>query len=289
MRRVLLVVVLCCGALRVAWAEDVDTQFRELLREDDGLSARAEQGTDARLESRLRRLDAKYRHFLSENPAHVRAMVAYGSFLYDQHREEEGVRWWERAVAADPRAAQAYNNLANHYAHNGHAADALRIYEKAFTLDPAEPMFRFNWATICVLFRNDTRQVYGWDTDEIFRRGLEQFRNARDLAPQDYAFSSGYAETFYMMKKPDWPEAYSAWKFCLDQPATDADRQRVYSHLARVCMRLGRYDEAQTWLARIDLPELGSLRNVLQRNLDQLVKDQPAASTSSQPVVGDTQ
>jgi tetratricopeptide (TPR) repeat protein len=276
MKGALLALAICLWTSGVARAQDVDAQFRDLLREDDALSARVEQGS----ETQWHRLDAKYRAFLRDNPKHVRAMIAYGSFLYDRQHEEEAVKWWEKAIATDARAAHAYNNLANHYTHNGRAADALRIYEKAFTLDPAEPMFRFNWATACVMFRTDARQVYGWDTDEIFRRGLEQFRKARDLAPGDFQFSSAYAETFYMMKQPDWVEAYAAWKFCLDQPLAEEQRQRVFGHLARISMHLVRYDEAKSWLAKMTADGNHPLRQTLERKLAQLTAGTATPSES---------
>jgi tetratricopeptide (TPR) repeat protein len=261
-----LALAICLWTFGAAHAQDADAQFRDLLREDDALDAQVEQGSAAR----LRRLDAKYRAFLRDYPKHVRAMIAYGSFLYDQQREEEGITWWEKAIATDPHAAHAFNNLANHYAHNGHAADALRYYQKAYELEPNEPMFRFNWATTCVLFRTDTRQVYGWDNGEIFRRGLEQFRNARDLSPRDYSFSSAYAETFYMMKKPDWQEAYAAWKFCLEQPLTKEQQQGVFGHLARTSIHLARYDEAKSWIAKMTADSSQSLRRTLERKLAQV-------------------
>ncbi len=145
------------------------------------------------------RLDGDYRHFLNDHPLHTRAMVAYGGLLYDQHHEEEGIRWWEKAIAIDPSEAYAYNSLANDYGHNGHADKALRYYEKAIALVPTEPIFRFNWATTCQMFRNESKAVYGWSKEEIFQHALEQFRQARDLVPQDFGMASTYAETFYMM------------------------------------------------------------------------------------------
>ena len=270
------------GTVGAAGAQDADARYRELLREDDALSARAEQQESDAVSARLRRLDAKYRAFLREHPRHVRAMIAYGSFLYDRHRQEEAVKWWEKAIATDPRAAQAYNNLANHFAHGGRAGDALRYYERAFELDPAEPMFRFNWATTCVLFRTDVRQVYGWDDDEIFRRGLAQFRKARELAPGDFQFSNAYAETFYMMKKPDWAEAHAAWEFCLEQPLAGEQRQRVFSHLARASMHLARYHEAKSWIEKMTADDIQPLRRTLEQRLAELT----AARSSNAGVDG---
>jgi tetratricopeptide (TPR) repeat protein len=274
---------------------DAEAGYEQLLARDDRLSA-ADAAETSRLGAwrqrwREWRLDRAYRRFLRAHPQHARAMVAYGGFLYDRHRVDEALGWWKRVIALpDPEGANrgarahAYNNIATHYGHNGRIADALRCYEEAFALEPAEPVFRFNWATTCVLYRRDVTRAYGWDTDEIFRRGLEQFRIARDLAPQDFSLASAYAETFYLQPKPDWHEAYAAWQFCLGQPLDDQSRQRVYAHLARVCMRLGRYEEAKRWLENIHTPPLQRLRGALERKLLQLSAGSDAEPAPQPPL-----
>ncbi len=230
---------------------DAERQFRFLLSRGEELQAQEDNLQPAEVnlwKAHMRRLEGDYKHFLNDHPDHARAMVAFGSLLYDQHREEEGIRWWEKALVADPREAYAYNSLANDYGHNGQADKALRYYQKAIDLEPTEPVFRFNWATTCQMFRKESRAVYGWNVDEIFRHSMEQFRAARDLVPQDFDMASTYAETFYMVPKPDWNEAYAGWQFCLKQTLDDDQRQFVYAHLARVCVRMGRNDEAMQWV-----------------------------------------
>lgn len=277
--------LLAGAALRGAReSQDPDAQYRKLLWRDDAITARSEQlarsgsrWAAVKLRWQQWRMEVAYRRFLHDHPQHAAAMVAFGGFLYDMHRQQEAVAWWEKAIAVNPRAAHAYNNLANHYGHYGRAADALRYYQIAFELDPAEPMFRYNWATTCVLFRNEAKEVYGWDADEIFRRGLEQFRQARDLAPGEYSFSSAYAETFFMVENPNWQQAYDAWQFCLSQPLDDGQRHHVYANLARVCMRMARYDEAGTWLGKMNGEQFQGLRSKLQRKLTELRSNRPSS------------
>jgi len=221
---------------------DAERQFRFLLSRGDELRAQKDQfdpqtppAAIERWKAHLKRLERNYQHFLHDHPRHARALVAYGGLLYDEEDEDEGARWWEKAIAADPREPYAYNNLANVYGHNGGAAKALQYYQTAIELAPTEPVFRFNWATTCQLFRNESRAVYGWNVDEIFQHSLEQFQSARDLDPQNFDLSCTYAETFYQLPKPDWPGAYEAWQFCLRQPLDD--RQR-----ALLMLLIGYYD-----------------------------------------------
>ena len=298
MRRALMACLFAVVALApsVRGEEDpreAERQFRFLLSRGDELSAQNEQFTEHtpaavvdRWKAQMRRLGGDYQHFLNNHPQHARAMVAYGGLLDDQGREDEAEHWWEKAIVADPREAYAYNALANHYGHNGHADEAMRYYEKAIDLMPAEPIFRFNWATTCQLFRNESLKVYGWNKEEIFRHCLEQFRSARDLAPQDFDLSSAYAETFYVMPNPDWPEAYKAWQFCLHQPLDDRNSQFVCANLARVCIRLGHYDEAKQWVSYLPASERDSVRRSIERKIVELSKPAgPPTATNSLSVV----
>jgi tetratricopeptide (TPR) repeat protein len=277
---------------QTVWAEedprDAERQFRFLLSRGEELQAQNEMASPAdfaRWTADERRLEGDYKHFLSDHPDHSRAMVAYGSLLYDQHREDEGVHWWEKAIAIDPQNALAYNDLANDYGHNGHADKALRYYQKAIDLEPTEPIFRFNWATTCQMFRNESHAVYGWSKEEIFQHSLDQFRQARDLVPQDFEMASTYAETFYMMPKPNWQGAYDGWQFCLKQPLNNDQRQFVYANLARTCIRLGRTDEARQWTAKLTDQGQASIRRTLERRIAESRMAVGPANTNSPAIV----
>jgi tetratricopeptide (TPR) repeat protein len=263
-------------------AKGADAEYKRLLTEDDALMQEVQQQagnsswlTQSMLKARLRRLDSGYKSFLQQHPEHVRGMVAYGGFLRDTQRDDEAISWWKKAIALDPRCAVAYNNLGEVLGHDGHAGDALRLHQKAYELDPNDPLFHFNWATTCIVYRKDALDVYGWKEDEIFRHSLDQFRIARDLAPQDFQYSSAYAESFYMMKDPDWHEAYAGWEYCLGQPLQDGERQHVYGQLARVCIHMKQYDAARQWINKMDSADNQSMRKLLERRLAELIASTP--------------
>jgi len=269
---------------------DAERQFRFLLSRGDELRAQKDRfdpqtppAVTERWKAHLKHLERDYQHFLHDHPLHARAMVAYGGLLYDEEDEDEGARWWEKAIAVDPREPYAYNNLANVYGHDGHAAKALQYYQMAIDLAPTEPIFRFNWATTCQLFRNESRAVYGWSVDEIFQHSMEQYRAARDLDPQNYDLSSTYAETFYQLPKPDWPGAYEAWQFCLRQPLDDRQREFACGHLARVCIRLGRIDEAKQWVSKISTSDQMSVRRLIERKIAELSQKTGGSTTTNLP------
>jgi tetratricopeptide (TPR) repeat protein len=247
-----------------------DITYEQLLAQDDkAMSAPAPGGMaqEASYRARLRRIESDYKGFIARHPDHAPAVAAYGGFLYDQGRHDEAVALWERALKIDPKFARVYNDLAAHYGHYGRAGDALRYHQKAYELDPTDPVFHFNWATTCILFRKDAREVYGWTEDEIFRHSLDEFRKARDMATNTYEYATAYAESFVLWKKADLQEALDAWQFCVEHAPTELDRQRAYINLARLNIRLNRYEEARASLDKVTSQELQSLRETVGRRL----------------------
>ncbi|HTS20053.1 MAG TPA: tetratricopeptide repeat protein [Verrucomicrobiae bacterium] len=294
MFRALLIAVFAITFARSVRAQedprDAERQFRfllsrgdELRDQKDQLDAHPSPAAIKRWNAQLNHLERDYQHFLHDHPDHVRAMVAYGGLLYDEVDEDQGARWWEKAIQVDPREPYAYNDIANIYGHEGQAAKALEYYQTAIDLEPKEPIFRFNWATTCQLFRNESKAVYGWNVDEIFQHCLEQFRAARDLDPTNFDMSSTYAETFYQMPKPDWPAAYEAWQFCLRQPLNDHQRAFVSGHLTRVCIRLGRIDEAKQWVAKLAGADQDSVRRALEQKIAALSQNQSGSAPTNPP------
>jgi Flp pilus assembly protein TadD len=288
-------VVLGVGGLlraRTGGQENVGRRFHKLLTDDYRLTQQAQQARESgspvawtKLRLQMARQEAAYKRFLADHPTHARAMVVYGNFVYDDGRTREALDLWQKAIAIDPANALAYNNLASHYLENGRAADALRYYQKAVELEPHRAIYHFNWATAASLYREDTKAVYGWDTKEIFRRSLEQFRVARELSPQEFGFAKAYAEEYYRTviagNAPDWAEAYNAWSYCLNQALTEADRQTVYGNLARVCMRLERLAEARMWIDKMTLAEMHQVRSSLDRKLTRLAATAGAGNVSA--------
>ncbi len=73
----------------------------------------------------------------------------------------EAIYRWERAVELDPTYAQAFNNLAVAYEHEGQLGKARQAYEKAIALEPQNIQIRQNYD----LFKEINDRA-GADTDK---------------------------------------------------------------------------------------------------------------------------
>jgi tetratricopeptide (TPR) repeat protein len=262
--------------------DKIEAEYQALLRLDDAAVAdiqslvkqsQTRQGSDVgmpsdeELQKQVRfKLDSvrkAYESFLKANPGHVRAMIAYGSFLCDTEQEEEGLRWWEKARETDPKNAAVRNNLANHYGHSGEPKRAIEEYEAAIQIAPNEPIYHFNLANALYLFRRDAAEWKQSSEEAAMLQALESFRKARDLEPNNYDYASAYAETFYSLKDPNWQRAIEAWDFCLKLNVTPLQREQIHTHLARIHIRAGNLARAREHLKQIQSDQMQDVRQRL--------------------------
>lgn len=260
----------------------IESRYQLLLQQDDAAleeiqklikKSNAQQGADLKehsedelrlmIQSKVDAVKKGYQSFLKENPHHVKAMIAYGSFLCDIQEEEEGVKWWLKAQDLDPKNAAVRNNLANHYSHDGDPKRAIEEYEAAIQIQPSEPTYYFNMGNVMYLFRKETAESKNWTEDEVFEHSLDSLRRARDLEPANYDYAYAYAETFYGVKTPNWQRALDAWDYCLKLNITPLQRDQIYTHLARINIRLGKIKKARDYLDQVKSEQWQDLRQRL--------------------------
>ena len=75
----------------------------------------------------------------------AQAQVAFGIEVARRGLWREAIYRWERAVQIDPAYAQAYNDLAVAYEHEGQLEKARKAYEKALELEPKNTQIRQNY------------------------------------------------------------------------------------------------------------------------------------------------
>lgn len=276
--------------------DPVEVEFQKLLADDDAAQSDADKWisqanaleskgaplSKATLNSRIdKRFDSvknSYESFLRRHPKHVRARLAYGSFLNDIHEEDAAVKQWEKARQLDPSDPATWNNLANHFGHRGPVKKAFEYYEKAIQLDPEEPVYLQNLATTTYLFRVDAREYYGLTEDQVFDRALDLYRKALRLDPDNFPLATDYAQTYYGIKPLRADDAVAAWNEALKIASDDFERQGVFIHIARILISAGRFDQAREQLKKVTDNRYSELKDRVQRSL--LARENPTAQSS---------
>jgi len=282
--------------------DPVEEAYEKLLEQDEAALKEVE-----RLNAEFERFDAKgaagsravlagkidqtlqpvrkaYEEFLLNHSSHVDGRIAYGSFLNEIGEEEDAIVQWEKARELDPKNPSPWNNLANVYAHIGPIKKAFQYYEKAIELDPKEPVYLQNLATTTYLFRKDAAETYRIDEEGVFAKALELYQRAMKLDPDNILLATDYAQCFYGIKPLRAEDAVAAWKHALTLAKSDAEKEGIYIHLARVELNSGRFGEADQHLSMVKDPEMNELRDRLKRNLEKKKADAETANKPDKPV-----
>jgi tetratricopeptide (TPR) repeat protein len=265
--------------------DPVEKEYEKLLNDDDAAQEEADkwireadafkakgapfsrEALHGRIEQRFAPVRKAYEDFLQRHPDHVRARLAYGSFLYETNDEDAGISQWEKARELDPSNPAAWNNLANHYGHRGPVTKAFEYYNKAIELNPKEPVYLQNLATTMYLFRKDAMELYNIGEKEVFDRSLELYRKAIKLDPNNFPLATDYAQSYYGIKPLRTDEALAAWNYALKIANDDFERQGVYVHLARVELNSGQFVEARKHLDLVTNQFYNVLKDRLARNI----------------------
>ncbi len=240
-----------------------------------------------RIQARLEPVRRAYEDFIARHPTHVGARLAFGSFLHDLEEEAAAEAQFEKALELDPKNPAAWNNLANHYSHDGRVKKAFDYYAKAIELAPDEPLYYRNLAATMYLFRKEAMEHFKLGEQQVFEKALELYTRAVRLAPEDFTLATDLAQTYYGLRPPRFEAALRAWTNALKLARDDIERQGVHLHLARWEWLAGRTNEAR---ARLDLVTNAMYAELKSRLLEKLCPtnalppagtNAPAASTNS--------
>jgi tetratricopeptide (TPR) repeat protein len=251
--------------------DEAQAEVDEWIKQNDAFAAGGAAIPTQLLRDRiLKRLDTvgkAYEEFLRRHPDHVRARVAYASFLGDTKGEDEAQIQLEKALALDTNNAAVYNNLANIYGHTGSVKKAFEYYAKAIELNPREPVYYHNFGTTVFLFRADAKEYYGIDEATVFAKAFQLYSNAMRLDPQDFPLASDVAQSYYGIRPIPTDQALKAWTNALSIAKDEVEREGVYVHFARLNLLAGRYTIAQGHLNAITNEVYAELKKRLTRNL----------------------
>jgi tetratricopeptide (TPR) repeat protein len=246
---------------------DVD----DWILENDKFAARGASIPPADMKQKIQKRFAPvrkgYEDFLARHPDHVKARIAYGSFLGDVHDEDGAREQLEKALAFETNNPAVYNNLANIYGHTGPVRKAFEFYSRAIELSPREPVYLQNYATTVYLFRKDASEVYGLTEQQVFNKALGLYRRALDLDPTNFPLASDLAQTYYGIEPRRTDEALVAWTNAFKLARDSVEREGVHLHFARLKIAARRFQETRAHIGSVTNSLYDDLKVRLERNL----------------------
>jgi tetratricopeptide (TPR) repeat protein len=272
--------------------DPVEVEFRRLMAADDEAQEEVERwikendefaakgagtssaGLNRRILERLEPVKKGYEDFLKRNPNHVRARVAYGSFLGDINDEEAAQIQLEKALELDAKDPVVYNNLAGIYGHIGpDVKKAFEYYAKAIELAPSEPLYYRNYGTTVFMFRADAKEYFKVDEQQVFDKAMGLYDKALKLDPKNFELATWVAQSYYGITPVRLEAALNSWTNALSLAANEAEREGVHVHLARFKLNAGRFEEARAHLNLVTNANFNELKARLMRNLSEKEKE----------------
>jgi len=247
--------------------DDVNGWILDLDSSSTTNRAAASAALNVRIKARFDQVREAYENFQRRHSDSAHGYLAYGSFLNDIGDEEGAHMQYENSMQLDPKNPAVWNNLANYYGEHSPVTKSFEYYAQAIKLKPDEPVYYENFATTVYLFRKDAREYFHLDEQQVFDKALDLYRQAMQLAPNNFPLATDYAETYYGIKPLRTNDALAAWTNALVIAHTDAERQGVELHLARLKTYAGRFVEAQTHLNMVTNEAFLQLKQVLTRSL----------------------
>lgn len=199
---------------------------------DDRRAVLLRQADDALREGKPQRAREICLAVLRGSPDESHALTLMANIAADLRQVEEGLRWAERAIAADPAAAAPHYSLGRLWELAGLPDRAEASYRRVLGLDPNHAKAHNNLG--CVLSLQGR-------LDEA----LACYRQALQLDPQQPEANQNYAAI-----TSDAGAQEAAIQGYLRQTQRDPTDARAFSNLANVCIGLGRNKEAMEYLER---------------------------------------
>ena len=189
-------------------------------------------------------LEADYAALVQRHPKNVAIRDGRGDFLWERDDREGAIREWKTAERIEPKNPAVLTHLAAAHVAQGDPRAALGYYLRAAEAEPGNAHTHFSAANVACLFRHD----FGKTERESFDLALKHFAEAHRLAPNNPEYARGYAETFYLHPRPDWPTALKIWT---NYHNMMPDKNFALINMTRVHMKMGSADSARSCLAQV--------------------------------------
>jgi predicted Zn-dependent protease len=275
--------------LRALLLDDQTAQDRvdELIASNNAFKLEGAGLSNAIMATKIRQLidpvREEYEKFLERNPRHVRAHLALASFLQEFGDQINAKVHMDTALQIAPNDPVALNNLGNYYGEFGPPAKAFEFYQRAAKAAPDQSMYLRNLASVMVVHNEAARAYFSLATDQdVVRRALIYFQEARTLNPSSFLLNSTLAQTYYQLKPLPYKEAVAAWEAAMMVAGTRMEKEGVMIHLARIHIQAKNFDAARYNLNGVSEPLMLDLKRELRAKIPR--KMEPVSfSTSTAP------
>ena len=235
-----------------------------------------------RIRGRLKPVRQAYEDFIERHPNHVRARLAFASFLDDLHDEDAVFEQLEVAKKLDPENPAIWNNLANYHGHRGDPKLAFEYYAKAIALNSNESVYYHNFGTTVFLFRKDAKEFYDIDEQQVFDKALDLYSHALKLDPDNFPLATDVAQTYYGIKPLRTNDALICWTNAMNTAHNEVEREGVHIHMARIKMLAGQYDEATNHLNLVTNENFAEVRNRVARAIQRHIEEDAGVTNATE-------
>jgi tetratricopeptide (TPR) repeat protein len=108
---------------------------------------------------KLAEAEQQYQLALSEDRNHLKALLGYAHLKEVREKPNDAIQLYQRAAKAYPKEASVHNNLGLCYARQGKLDEAVTAMTVAIQLEPKNPLYRNNIATVLV-DQNKAREAF---------------------------------------------------------------------------------------------------------------------------------
>lgn len=268
--------------------EEIDEWVKQAYNTSTNSPTLANVSLRFKIEQRLDSVKKAYEEFLKKYPNHVKARIAYASFLSDLGKEDESFKQLQIAKETDPKNSAVWNNLANYYGHNDQPTNAFIHYQKAIELNPSESVYYKNYATAIYMFREEAMGFFHLTEEQVIEKAIQLYKTALELDPKNFFIASDLAQTYYGFKLPKIPaknlktdkriqeiadKAIKAWERAALVARDDLEKQGVNIHIARWLIDSGKPEEAKKYLDTVNLEIYETTKNSLLKKLESMLTE----------------
>lgn len=248
-----------------------ERRLRDVYDKQQALYARlAAEGaslSDPEYDRLINEVATEYHSYISDYPQAVYGYILFGKFLRDTGQYTEANTAFIRANQLDREIAVVKQQIGNYLAEEGEPSLALAYYMAAAELEPNTAVYAYQIGELLYTYRDEFIAEEALEPALLDQQMIHAFAEAHRLNPSNRQLTQRYAEAYFDVGQPDWPNAFKLWQ-ALEFTAKDStERDWARLQKARVLINMGKPNEAREVLSEVNEPGLQPARQQLLNQL----------------------